>query len=338
MVHVAKGVRANLTPPQLPLRIVLPAGGAVLAIVLVTALVGPSLVGGEATGTGAPAPAPAGPLSSATTTTLQTTCATWTRDWRDHCESVALGLPETPDPSTTTGTATTTTLAQIMPIQPVPPSPPNPSPSPPVVLSSDWVPVVAKASPAVVKVTNAEGSGTGFVIDTKGHIVTNWHVVDAGPPYRVRTVGGRLHKAKLVGTSSQHDIAVLKVSNLRVTPLKWSGTKPKIGQGVLVLGFPGGDLVGAVFSATQGIVSGLNRDTNHGRRWQDMVQYDAATNHGNSGGPILDSKGRIVAVVSLGETASNQDPDTGRIEPGQQDMNYGVLGTNAQKTVKKLLS
>jgi S1-C subfamily serine protease len=197
---------------------------------------------------------------------------------------------------------------------------------------------VAKAGPAVVRVTDAGGSGTGFVIDGKGHVVTNRHVIEDGPPFRVRTIGGRVFTAKLVGKSSQHDIAVLRVPGLRVTPLKWSGKKPQVGQGVLVLGFPLGDIVGIVFSATQGIISGLNRDTDLGRLWHDMVQYDAPTNHGNSGGPILDSEGKVVAVVSLGESPTNQDPDTGRIEPGQQDMNYGVLGTNAQKTVQKLLT
>jgi S1-C subfamily serine protease len=101
--------------------------------------------------------------------------------------------------------------------------------------------VAAGASPAVMRVDAlGVGSGTGFQVDRKGHVVTNRHVVDGATKFRVRTTGGRTLPAKLVGKSARHDIAVLRVKGLKAKPLAWSGGKPTMAEGVLVLGFPGG--------------------------------------------------------------------------------------------------
>jgi serine protease Do len=73
------------------------------------------------------------------------------------------------------------------------------------------------------------GSGTGFQVDRKGHVVTNRHVVDGATTFRVRTTGGRTLPAKLVGKSARHDLAVLRVKGLKARPLAWSGGKPTMG-------------------------------------------------------------------------------------------------------------
>jgi serine protease Do len=185
---------------------------------------------------------------------------------------------------------------------------------------------VAKARPAVVKLDVGGGHGTAFLIDGKGHIVTNRHVVVAGSKFQARTAGGRTLTAKLVGTSKRHDIAVLRIRGLKASPLAW-GTAPKISQRALVLGYPAGPVDGDPFSAAQGIVSGLGRDISEPGELPDpdMAQYDISTNPGNSGGPVLGSDGQVVAVHTMGA-------------PDRQGMNYGVLAKKARDVVKRLLS
>jgi S1-C subfamily serine protease len=308
-------------PPQAR-RLIWPLSGLLaFAVLLIGVLILPSL-GGNRTATPPPRSPIAAPPSSTATTRREVTCTTWSRNWRDYCESLELAAPPTEPPAPSTSIVPTTVPTTSITSASAPTTPTTPIEPP---LSGDWVPVVAKASPAVVKVVVPGGSGSGFLVDSKGHVVTNRHVAVEGPPYRVKTNGGRTLTARLVGMSSRYDIAVLRVRGLHASPLKWSGTKPKIGQAVLVLGFPGGDDVGVAFSATQGIVSALGRDFEDHPLLNDMVQYDAPTNHGNSGGPVLDRDGKVVAVHAAGE-------------PDQHDMNFGILGTNAQKAVKRVLS
>jgi S1-C subfamily serine protease len=332
MKHVAQRDQANAPPKRLPLRLIVPAGGALVAVLLVAALVAPSLLGGQG-GAGGPAPdAPgAAPASStSTTTTLGVTCGTWSQNWRDHCESLQLAAPATP-PTTSSYGATTTTVGTT-------PQPGDPGPTDPTVVtspafpltpgspspSSEWTSVVAKASPAVMRVDAVgAGSGTGFQVDRKGHVVTNRHVVDGATKFRVRTTGGRTLTAKLVGKSARHDIAVLRVKGLKAKPLAWSGGKPKMGQGVLTLGFPQGAHANLLLAASQGIVSGTGRDLSDPMH-RDMVQYDMPTNAGNSGGPVLGHDGRVVAVHASKAVT-------------KQNMNYGVLGANARDVVKRLV-
>jgi S1-C subfamily serine protease len=334
---VAQPDQANALPQRLPLRLIVPAGAAVLAVLLVTALVVPSLVGGGPAGTVGPLPggsaAPAG--STTTSTTMVVTCSTWSRNWRDHCESLQLAAPATqPTTSSPSGGATTTTVGATLPPPGQGPTVPTggtvPSiPTPPGSsgLSDDWTAVATKAAPAVMVVEAVGvGTGTGFQVDAKGHVVTNRHVVAGASRFRVHTTGGRTLTAKLLGKSATHDIAVLQVKGLKARPLAWLAGKPKMGLGVLVLGFPGAPHAGIPLTATLGIVSGTGR--NLGSGYKDMVQFDAAINHGNSGGPVLDGSGRVVAVATV--SALVPDPN----DP-LQSQNYGVLGANARDVVKR---
>ena len=138
------------------------------------------------------------------------------------------------------------------------------------------------------------GTGSGFIWDAQGHVVTNNHVAQSAPRARVRLNDGRDYPAKLVGASPAHDLAVLRieVAERRPAPLP-IGTSGnlRVGQKVFAIGNP----FGLDWSLTTGIVSALNRalPSDDGRTEIDhLIQTDAAINPGNSGGPCRGSSRR----------------------------------------------
>jgi len=141
------------------------------------------------------------------------------------------------------------------------------------------------------------GTGSGFIWDDSGHIVTNFHVIQGASEASVKLVDGRSFRASLVGVSPEHDIAVLKIAvgfkDLRAIPVGTSGDL-KVGQRVYAIGNP----FGLDWTLTSGIVSALNRSLNEddGSLLEHLIQTDAAINPGNSGGPLLDSAGRLVGM------------------------------------------
>ena len=148
--------------------------------------------------------------------------------------------------------------------------------------------------------TIPQGTGSGFVWDERGHIVTNNHVVTNAAGARVRLNDGRDYNATLVGASAVHDLAVLRitVAHRRPPPLP-IGTSAdlKVGQKVFAIGNP----FGLDWSLTTGIVSALDRalpDEEGKGALEHMIQTDAAINPGNSGGPLLDSSGRLIGINS----------------------------------------
>jgi S1-C subfamily serine protease len=142
------------------------------------------------------------------------------------------------------------------------------------------------------------GTGSGFVWDQHGHVVTNNHVVMGASEARVRLNDGRDYGATLVGTSPAHDIAVLRirVPERQPAPLPiGTSAELKVGQKVFAIGNP----FGLDWSLTSGIVSALNRSlpTEDQRgAIEQLIQTDAAINPGNSGGPLLDSAGRLIGI------------------------------------------
>jgi S1-C subfamily serine protease len=157
------------------------------------------------------------------------------------------------------------------------------------------------------------GRGTGWVADAKtGLIVTNYHVVDSGTVFTV-TIGGKQHTARLVAAAPCSDLAMLQIENsdgLESLPL---GSQSSLNEGdsVVALGFPGNSAVGSpTLQATKGIVSAVNTRYNQDpsdHLYPNLVQTDAAINHGNSGGPLLDSNGKLVGVNTLAsDAAENQ--------------------------------
>jgi S1-C subfamily serine protease len=141
------------------------------------------------------------------------------------------------------------------------------------------------------------GTGSGFIWDEAGHIVTNYHVIRGASEASIKLVDGRSFRAVLVGASPEHDIAVLKIS---IGP---KSTRPvaigsshdlKVGQRVYAIGNP----FGLDWTLTSGIVSALNRSLveDNGNPLEHLIQTDAAINPGNSGGPLLDSAGRLIGI------------------------------------------
>jgi len=142
-----------------------------------------------------------------------------------------------------------------------------------------------------------QGTGSGFVWDTEGHVVTNFHVVESGTRFSVRFGDQTERNAVLVGVAPDKDLAVLRVEvpaeQLRPIPIGRSAPL-QVGQRVLAIGNP----FGLDQTLTIGVVSALGRELRSpsGRVIRDVVQTDAAINPGNSGGPLLDSAGRLIGI------------------------------------------
>jgi len=141
------------------------------------------------------------------------------------------------------------------------------------------------------------GTGSGFLWDRLGHVVTNDHVIAGASAAIVRLADGRSYNAVLVGTSPAHDLAVLRIGigADRPEPLPIGTSHDlRVGQKVFAIGNP----FGLDWTLTTGIISALNRElpTETGAVLDRLIQTDAAINPGNSGGPLLDSAGRLIGV------------------------------------------
>ncbi len=154
--------------------------------------------------------------------------------------------------------------------------------------------------------------GSGFVVDKAGHIVTNYHVVDGAKQVRVSFSNGASLKASVVGTDPSSDLAVLKIdaSSRALTPLPLGDSdRMKVGDPVVAIGNP----FGLDRTVTAGIVSALQRAISapNGYTIDHVIQTDAAINHGNSGGPLLNARGEVIGVNSQIETGSSTGGNVG---------------------------
>lgn len=141
------------------------------------------------------------------------------------------------------------------------------------------------------------GTGSGFIWDQAGHVITNYHVVEGASEAWVKLSDGRDYRAALVGASPQHDIAVLRIGvGFKRPPSVPVGTSSdlKVGQKVFAIGNP----FGLDWTLTNGIVSALDRSLGgeSNNVIEHLIQTDAAINPGNSGGPLLDSAGRLIGI------------------------------------------
>ena len=155
-------------------------------------------------------------------------------------------------------------------------------------------------------------TGTGFVYDADGHIVTNEHVVDGASSVSVKLSDGSTWKATVVGTDISSDLAVLKITApaSKLTPLALAdSTTVAVGDGVVAIGNPFG-LDGTV---TSGIVSAVDREIQapDSTPIEGAIQTDAAINHGNSGGPLLDLHGKVIGVTSQIQSESGGSDGVG---------------------------
>ena len=141
----------------------------------------------------------------------------------------------------------------------------------------------------------AETSGSGFAIDGNGDIVTNAHVVAGAKAIWVETWDGQRLPARLVGSDPSSDVAVLHIAR-QLPVLALATSSSEVGDDVLAIGNP----LGERFSASTGIISGLDRDLRapNGYTITGVVQTTAVIDHGSSGGPLLDARGRVVGITS----------------------------------------
>jgi S1-C subfamily serine protease len=142
-----------------------------------------------------------------------------------------------------------------------------------------------------------QGAGSGFIWDSSGHIVTNFHLIQNAQAAKVTLSDQSTHQASLVGAEPDKDIAVLKINlgGPRLTPIPIGTSKDlRVGQRVYAIGNP----FGFDHTLTTGIISGLGREIKSvtERPIQGVIQTDAAINPGNSGGPLLDSAGRLIGM------------------------------------------
>ena len=169
--------------------------------------------------------------------------------------------------------------------------------------------VYAGVNRGVVNITTAEqgvfgdeeqvGSGSGFVIDKNGHVLTNYHVVEGADALRVTFSDGSAREGKVIGADPSNDVAVLKVDVPadQLFPLTiGDSARLAVGMKVLAVGNP----FGLERTLTTGIVSSLDRTlkAKNGRTIKGIIQTDAAINPGNSGGPLLDRRGEVIGVTT----------------------------------------
>jgi S1-C subfamily serine protease len=206
--------------------------------------------------------------------------------------------------------------------------------------------IYRRVSPGVVEIlatTNASNSspfpfgqsgaqqaqGSGFVYDDQGHIVTNEHVVSGADSVTVKFQNGATSKARVVGTDASTDLAVLQVDATKslLHPLTLGdSSKVEVGDGVVAIGSP----FGLENSVTSGIVSGLNRQITAPNDFaiDGAIQTDAAINHGNSGGPLLDTSGQVIGVTSQIKSDSG----------GNEGVGFAVPSNTVRSVVSQLIS
>jgi len=215
-----------------------------------------------------------------------------------------------------------------------------------------------KIEPSVVHITvrNAipqagEGLGSGVIVDERGYILTNNHVISAGRYITVRLADGRELGAELIGTFEETDIAVIKIDADDITAASFADSEAaRVGQWVLAIGSP----FGFEQTVTAGIISAKGRGSTSPQfaainksnrpKLQEFIQTDAAINPGNSGGPLVDLYGRIIgintAIISrtgsnnglgfaipadIAQSVMNQIIETGRVERGWLGINMKLL-------------
>lgn len=148
--------------------------------------------------------------------------------------------------------------------------------------------------PSVVQVRAAGSSGSGFVLDDRGHVMTNHHVVDGHSSVTLRLASGRTVSAIVLGSSAEHDIAILRTEPSALEPARIGRSSAlRIGQPVIAVGSP----LGLDGTVTAGIVSSVQRTARlGGGASQPVIQTDASINPGNSGGPLVNLDGEVVGV------------------------------------------
>ena len=173
------------------------------------------------------------------------------------------------------------------------------------------------------------GSGSGSIIDKRGYILTNVHVIEGATKIYVSLFDGTQYEAEVVGTDLDSDLAVIKFtppSGMELKTIAFGDSSSlKVGQRVIAIGNP----FGLERTMTTGIVSGLGRpiQNSNNRIIRDMIQTDAAINPGNSGGPLLDTNGKMIGINTMIQSSSGSSAGVG----------FAVPSTTAVRVVADLI-
>ncbi len=151
------------------------------------------------------------------------------------------------------------------------------------------------------------GIGSGFIISSDGYVLTNHHVIDKAISVSINTVDGKKYKAKIVGADKKSDVALLKVNENNLPYLVLGdSSKVEVGEWVIAIGNPMGDILRGDVTVSAGIVSAKGRQLGLAD-YEDFIQTDAAINRGNSGGPLVNIRGEVIGMASaiLSPTGGN---------------------------------
>ena len=193
---------------------------------------------------------------------------------------------------------------------------------------SSSVVYVSNYASAKADETSLQGTGSGIVISKDGYIITNQHVVSGAQKVTATIDSGKetekVYDAEIIGTDKDTDLAVLKIDgkDLVAASLGDSDTL-RVGDSVVAIGNPSG-LIG---TATQGIISGLNRKSSDDSRTLPSIQTDAAVNYGNSGGALFDMKGTVIGVVNAKI-----------VSEGYDNLGFAITINQAKPIIEDLLS
>ncbi len=243
----------------------------------------------------------------------------------------------------TTTTTTTITAAPVTTVTPIATVPKNPTPAIAVSSKPDPFPaladIIAKVRPSVVAINtittgrsifgtiySQEGVGSGWVIDAKGLIVTNNHVVKGAEKITVTLEDGRSFKVDSVRTDPTSDLAVLKIDAQDLLALTVGDSiKARVGDWVIAIG----NSLGNGISATKGIVSakGVSVAADNGETLYDLLQTDAAINPGNSGGPLVNLAGEVIGINSIKV-----------VQVGVEGMGYAISSQIAIPIINELIA
>ena len=203
--------------------------------------------------------------------------------------------------------------------------------------------IAARVSPSVVSIEvrngNSGGTGSGFFLDSIGHILTNNHVISLaatnGASIKVKLANGKDYDAKLVGRDVSYDLAVIKIAVSDAPALQLGNSDAvQVGDGVIAIGSP----LGLTGTVTSGIISAKNRPVTSGggtseSSFINALQTDAAINPGNSGGPLVDLSGAVIGINSaIATTGSSIGGQSGSIGLG-----FAIPINQARKTADQLI-
>ena len=182
----------------------------------------------------------------------------------------------------------------------------------------------------ICKSRNSSSTGTGVVLDAKGHIVTNYHVVDGAKSVEVMFSDNRVLPAMVVGKDQVSDIAVLFVEATDLKPARFGDSSTlQVGDAVVAIGDPLGVTLRGTM--TNGIISAINRDITTQGRTMTLIQTNAALNSGNSGGPLINSYGQVIGINTM-KIADYVN------QSGVEGLGFAIPSTTVKEVVDQLLS